>query len=222
LTTDPTSYEVDVIFEHKVENTSENLQFMFGLAGDRVFLDSVVLVNDLDKDLVEEYIPVSEITVSAADGASKVPLGETLQMSAAVLPADADYQDVIWSVMPGTGDASITEDGLLTGDSTGTVMVIATASDDSNVKGTYDVAVGYGVGVPQIRTQTLKLYPNPAVDAINVVLSIENNTVTIYSSVGKLMEKVLVTGTEYKFDISNYAPGIYFVKTGNEIGKFVK
>ena len=222
LTTDPTSYEVDVIFEYKVENTSENLQFMFGLAGDRVFLDSVVLVNDLDKDLVEEYIAVSEITVSAADGASKVPLGGTLQMSAAVLPADADYQDVIWSVMPGTGDASITEDGLLTGDTTGTVMVIASASDDSNVKGTFDVVVGYPLGAPQLRMQTLNIYPNPAVDEINVVLSVENNTVAIYSSVGKLMEKVLVAGTEYKFDISHYPSGIYFVKTGNEIGKFVK
>lgn len=222
LGTEPASFVIDIVFSEMEENTSENMQFMFGLSGDRVFLDSVVLVNDLDKSLVEDYVAVSEITVSAADGASKVHLGETLQMSAAVLPADADYKDVIWSVMPGTGDASITEEGLLTGDTTGTVMVIAMASDDSKIKGTYDVAVGYGVGVPQLRTQSLNLYPNPAVDELNVVLSVENNTVAIYSSVGQKMDEVLVTGKEYRFDISNYAPGIYFVKTGNAIGKFVK
>jgi len=222
LTTEPVSFVLDVVFSEMKENTSENIQFMFGLADERVFLDSVVLVNNLDMDLLQDYVAVSEITVSAADGATMVALDETLQMSAEVLPAEADYQDVVWSVIPGDGDASITEDGLLSGDTTGTVMVVATATDDSKVMGTYDVWIGYPSSVPQQRVQSLNLYPNPAVNELNVVLSIENNTVAIYSSVGQLMEKVLVKGKEYKFDISNYASGIYFVKTGNSIGKFVK
>ena len=50
---------------------------------------------------------------------------------------------------------------------------------------------------------------------LNVVLNAENTTVSIYNSVGQKMAQVVVSGTEYKFDISSYAAGIYFVKTRN-------
>ena len=112
--------------------------------------------------------------------------------------------------------------GMLTGVTAGIVTVVATAKDDSGVTGVMDVTVGGGVGIDQQRVEALRVYPNPAVNELNVVLSSENTRVSIYNGVGQRIEQVVVSGTEYKFDISSYAAGIYFVKTGTSIAKFVK
>ncbi len=222
VTTEPTSFVFDVVFRDKVANTAESLQFMFGLSDTVVYLDNIELINDLDLALIDDYTAVTEINVSAADGATVVPSGGTLQMSAEVLPAEADYKNVIWSVEPGTGYATIDAAGLLTGDTVGTVTVVAKATDDSKVMGTYNLSVSFPEGVDQHQVNILKVYPNPAVSELNVVLTRENTIVTIYSSVGMKMEEVTVSGTEHSFDISAYAPGIYFVKTDRSIAKFVK
>jgi hypothetical protein len=121
----------------------------------------------------------------------------------------------------GTGYATIDAAGLLTGDTAGLVTVVATAMDDSGVMGVMDVTVGV-VGISQKSVETLSVYPNPAVNELNVVLTSENTRVSIYNGVGQKMIELVVSGTEYKFDISSYAAGIYFVKTETAIAKFVK
>jgi hypothetical protein len=147
---------------------------------------------------------------------------ETLQLSAAVEPGDATLTDVNWVVEPGTGWASIDENGLLTGDTVGTVTVIAMAKDDSKVEGVFDVSVTNPVGIEQRQVNTLELFPNPAINELNVVLTKDKSRVSIYNSGGKLMDEVIVSGSTHKFDISNYAAGIYFVKTNNLVAKFIK
>ena len=91
---------------------------------------------------VEEPPPpvlVSEVTVtSTSDTVTKT---ETLQMSATVLPEDADDKSYTWSVENGTGGASISTDGLLTGTEVGTVTVRATANDASGVSGIKEITV---------------------------------------------------------------------------------
>ena len=84
---------------------------------------------------------VSSITVTGAGGASSVVQLGTLQMSAAVLPANAADKAVNWSVVPGTGSATINATGLLTGVGVGTVIVIATAHDGSGIAGTKTITV---------------------------------------------------------------------------------
>ncbi len=223
---DPTKYVIDdLIFGNKVENTSENFNLMGGGHNNGgVFIDSLILINSNDLSmLADPYTEVESVTVSGEGGATAVPVGGTLQMAAEVLPAEADYSDVVyWSVVPGTGDATIDDDGILTGDTVGTVTVIASASDDSQVVGTMQVSVSWPEGIQQNAVNTLKVYPNPAVNELNVVLTRENSTVAIYNSVGMKMEEVTVTGTEHKFNISSYASGIYFVKTEDSVVKFIK
>jgi hypothetical protein len=200
----------------------ESCQFMVGLHDPVLYLDSVLLYNENDLALITDYKPVEWITVTA-DGGAVVHKGGTLQMMAEVLPEDADYKDVVyWSVEPGTGWATIDDDGVLTGDSTGTVTVMATASDDSEVYGLLEVEVTWGEGVEQHRVNTLKLYPNPAVNELNIVLTEENSTISIYNSLGQRVEVVNVSGTEYRLDVSSYERGIYFVRTGDLVAKFIK
>ena len=70
-----------------------------------------------------------------------VGIEKTLQMAADVYPETAFYTGVVWSVEIGTGDASISESGLLTGMAGGTVTVVASADDGSGVTGTKEIMV---------------------------------------------------------------------------------
>lgn len=84
---------------------------------------------------------VTGITLSGAGGATTVAVGSSLNISATVAPADAANKNVVYSVTNGTGEASITQGGVLTGVSAGTVTVTATAVDGSNVKGNLAITV---------------------------------------------------------------------------------
>ncbi|KAI7273296.1 hypothetical protein KC345_g7039 [Hortaea werneckii] len=109
-----------------------------------------------------EPVLVSGITVA---GASSVQAGTAIQMTAAVLPAEAAEQAVVWSVEQGTGTAAIDVHGTLTGISAGVVNVKATAVDGSAVYGTKEVeiiAVSGGGGSLPAPTQVPTAAPTPS------------------------------------------------------------
>ncbi|MFC2089760.1 Ig-like domain-containing protein [Bacteroidota bacterium] len=224
VTTEPTKYVFDVVFNEKLDNTTESMQFMLGLSDTIVYLDSVLLINDNDLVLLTQYTPVSSIELSAAGDVTQVDEGTTIQMSASVLPADADYPDVAWSVINQTGYATVDETGLVSADTIGLVTIVATSTDDSNVSGSYDLAiVTPGTSVEQHTLNTLKVYPNPAVDELNIVL--ENGgvkTVEIFNSVGMRMHALVVEDDIVSVDISEYPSGMYFVRSGDRVAKFIK
>jgi hypothetical protein len=221
--TEPTKYDFDVVFDGKLSDTQETLNFMLGWHDPVVYLDSIILYNENDlAKLTQDYVPVESIKVTGEGGASSVPIGSTLQMSAEVLPSGATLTGVNWTVVPGTGYASINASGLLTGDTVGMVSVIASAKDDSKVWNHLDVYVSWPESVTPNEVSTLKVFPNPAVDELNVVLPAPDATVRIYNSMGQKIEEISVIGTEHRFNISGYASGLYFVKSGNTVVKFVK
>lgn len=91
--------------------------------------------------VISEAVPVTAITVTGEEEATTVVAGESLQMAAAVEPANATDPSVNWSVEAGTGTATIDANGLMTGTSAGTVTVRATANDGSGVDGTALITV---------------------------------------------------------------------------------
>lgn len=214
---EPTKYVFDVVFDELVEGANEQFQFMLGHHDPVLYIDSVELINDADWALITDYDPTETVTIS---GGETVEVDGTLQLSAETLPATATLPGVRWSVVDGTGSATIDATGLLTGVTEGVVTVMASAKDDSKVTTVLDVTVG-SVGISQKSVNTLKVYPNPAVNELTVELSSEG-TVSIYNSVGQKMDEVFVSASQYTFDISSYATGIYFVKTDNSIAKFIK
>ncbi|MDR6554864.1 Ig-like domain-containing protein [Paenibacillus qinlingensis] len=96
-------------------------------------------------------VPVTGITVTGAGGATTISTqGGTLQMNANVTPANASNNTVTWSVVGGTGSATISSSGLLTAVSNGTVTARATAQDGSGVTGSLTVTIsGQGVSYTQ-------------------------------------------------------------------------
>ncbi len=82
--------------------------------------------------------PVWSITLS---GPTSIVVGRTGTYTAAVTPSNAGNTSVIWSVAGGTGAASITPGGVLTGTRAGTVTVKATAADGNGAVKTFGVTI---------------------------------------------------------------------------------
>lgn len=88
-----------------------------------------------DSDTSSDKVLVTDISVSGKDDVNKITTkAGTLQMTVDVLPIDATNKKVTWSVEDGTGKANISNDGVVTAVSNGTVIVKATANDGSGVK----------------------------------------------------------------------------------------
>jgi hypothetical protein len=222
ITDQCTRYTFDVVFDAMDENTIQTLVFQLGLSDIVTYIDSLELVSEADYALITQYTPVTAIVVTGAGGATSVPVDGTLQMSAEVFPAEADYPGVKWSVVNGTGTATIDENGLLTPETSGKVTVVASAVDDSGVTDELQVTVTWPMGIAPSSVDILKIFPNPATDEIHIVLDRADRLVTVYNSVGMKMDEVLVNGTEQTLDISSYSPGLYFVRTEHAVSKFIK
>ncbi|MBK7480423.1 MAG: Ig-like domain-containing protein [Bacteroidales bacterium] len=83
-----------------------------------------------------QVIPVSSISVTGAGGASTITQNKgTLALTATVTPANATNKTVTWSIINGTGQATINSSGVVTAVSNGTVTARATANDGSGVYG---------------------------------------------------------------------------------------
>lgn len=86
-------------------------------------------------------VAVRGIAVTSAGNATTVVQGNTLQLYAAVTPANASDKSILWSVAPLTnGEASIDAGGLLTAAEAGTVRVTA-RNAASGVTGTLDITI---------------------------------------------------------------------------------
>jgi hypothetical protein len=225
LTTEPTKIILDASFpsDKVLGNSDIRFQFNLGWYDIVTYIDSVIFIAVDDKALLTPHTPVETITVSGADGFATVDTGQTLQMSAEVMPAEATYQNVKWSVVQGTGYATIDNNGLLSADSVGKVTVYAMATDDSGIMGSLEVTLkGSSVGIEEQVMHSLKVYPNPAVDMLNVEYANDNSIVSIYNSIGVKMEEAFVYGGRHVFDVSRYPSGIYFVKSENSVVRFIK
>jgi len=87
---------------------------------------------------------------------------------------------------------------------------------------TYDLNELFpGVGVPEIEHNNhITVYPNPAVDQLNVTLN-KNAKMTISNIIGQVIMHVEGHAGANTLDISNLNSGIYFLNAGNDTQKFV-
>jgi len=130
ITTTPTKYTFDVIFDKMIDGKIQKIQYMLGQTADIVYIDNVSLI--ANQDIAKVGVEVTSLTVTSSTAVITTDNG-TLQMSAAYFPANAGYQFCTWSVENGTGMAIISTDGLLSAIANGIVTVVATAKDGSGV-----------------------------------------------------------------------------------------
>ena len=77
------------------------------------------------------------------------------------------------------------------------------------------------IGVPEVSHIThMSLYPNPAVDRLNITLN-KNATVTVYNLMGQAVMNIEGHVGANTLDISNLDSGIYFISAGSDTQKFI-
>ena len=130
-----------------------------------------------------------------------------MQLQAEVLPVDATDQTVIWSIINGTGQATISETGLLTGVSKGEVTAVATATDGSGVYGELAVTIELieKIKIRYNRNELTVLVPDHLIPS----------KASLHSINGSNIETRVVDSNECIFDISSLPAGIYVVSVYN-------
>lgn len=124
--------------------------------------------------------PIAVTSVDVTSTSSTITTtGGTLQMTATVAPTEATNKEVTWSVVSGTGTATISSGGLLTAVSNGTVTVRATSVSNTAIKGEMTITLS-----------------NQAIVAQSVVVSSEGNAITIDTMGGTLQFSTTVAPTD--------------------------
>jgi uncharacterized protein YjdB len=96
----------------------------------------------LDIIITNQVVLVTSITVTGSGGVSIITKKDgTLQLHTVILPLSATNQSVNWSVINGSGNATISSSGLMTALENGTVTARATASDGSGIYGTLEITI---------------------------------------------------------------------------------
>lgn len=92
--------------------------------------------------ILNQIIPVTGISVSASGGSPVIDVDNgTLQLTANIIPSNATYKSILWSLAGGTGEATITQSGLVTAVSDGKITAIASATDGSAVSGLIEITI---------------------------------------------------------------------------------
>ncbi len=184
--------------------------------------DGSGVVGSIDIVIVNQ-IPLLDISVSTEDGATEnvqLAVDETLQMTATLNPADTDTPEYTWTVDNNynntTGEATISEDGVLTGVAPGQVRVNATSDFRGGIRGRMVVTITEVTAIgPDIEIATV--YPNPAGNFIyvNAASKVEVSVTTI---TGNVVKSGIVNG-KGTFDLAGLQKGLYVVliKSGKDV-----
>jgi uncharacterized protein YjdB len=90
----------------------------------------------------QQIVTVSGISITSAGGSVSIGSDNgTLQLTALIMPANAFNKSITWSIIKGTGEASINSSGMVTAIDNGTVTALATANDGSGVFGTFGITI---------------------------------------------------------------------------------
>ena len=96
-------------------------------------------------------VAANGVTVTGTSGATTInAAGGTLQMTAMVDPSNLVDKSVTWSVIAGTGSATISQSGLVTANTDGTVTVRATSNATPAVYGERQITISGQVNIPLV------------------------------------------------------------------------
>jgi hypothetical protein len=158
-------------------------------------------------------------------------VGDTLQITYTILPADASNKQLRW-----TSDmeswATVSSSGMVRALGAGIATITATTMDGSNRSARSVIRIinpsGNNNGATDVaaqETMPLRVYPNPAKNQITVQIPQDTDTthvIIIYSINGAVLGRYHTNNFETTIDISHLSNGLYVVRAGNKMDKFVK
>ena len=187
------------------------------------YQDNTVVVQPV---YVIDFVPVQEIIDLPAEAAVGVPL--QLYRYGTVVPSNATYQGIVWSVKDaGTTGATIPYSTLYTA-APGRAFITATITDGTAIGTPYtqDFCIEVEpLGVNEPLWNNITLIPNPTTGELQVTsYELRITSVEVYDIYGKkqLSNHLITPSSHHKIDISYLSAGIYFVKITTEQGEVVK
>lgn len=138
---DMTNAKIEVVYEDDLKQQIIPTEDMItGYDKDKIGQQTICIEYGGAKtefDVEVKEIPVKKVNITANE--TSVVKGQSIQLSASVEPDNASFKDIVWSVENKGGSAKVSEDGLVTGLSTGLCTVTATATN--GVKESIDIYV---------------------------------------------------------------------------------
>ena len=187
--------------------------------------DGTGVADSLSLSIQSLAILVSEITIASDGGDSVVEVPSTIQFTASVLPSNASNPTVEWSVINGTGTATICECAILYPLTPGTVEVVATARDASGISGTFAVTIMGPDGVfDETNGSTIILYPNPSMGKFYLnVGDMHVDRLEVISAGGSMVLELAPDPGDslIEMDLSDRQPGVYLVRAFSEDHSYI-
>ena len=165
---------------------------------------------------IDQFIQATGLSVSILAGAPPVITiaNGTLQAVATITPANASNPAVTWSVIPVSGNATVSASGLITAQVNGTVWIKAVSVSNPLLKDSVLVTIA----VPEV-SGNVAVYPNPTRNFINlyspaphaamnlVITDAAGKKVMLVNMPANAMNSGFVIHTE------QLSAGIYFIKS---------
>lgn len=129
-------------------------------------------------ELIEAGDLITGINLTGKNNCSTVVMSQSYQMIAEIIPITAINKSINWSIINGTGSATISAEGIVSGITEGTAQVIATANDGSGIKATYSIQI---------------LKDAPALNRIEVIHNLVDNTIEL----GKIVKLDVLFNSEF-------------------------
>jgi endo-1,3(4)-beta-glucanase len=93
--------------------------------------------------------------------------------------------------------------------------------NNADHKDTYVIGSCKSVSVHHFETMDLKYFPNPVTDILNIELPMGENAIAVHDIAGRLIYTTTVSDNLFKYDMSAFACGMYFITVVNEDKKAV-
>jgi hypothetical protein len=158
-----------------------------------------------NKPILSIIAPRGVNTIKVANG--------TLALTASVLPMSISNKSVNWSVVNGTGKATINSSGLVTAQSNGTVTVTATSVLSPSVSKSINIVItGQPNSIVDI-SSSVSVYPNPVSDFLNIKSDDFITKIELFNLSGELLKQLKFDRvTDFKLDLTDITKGVYVLK----------
>lgn len=162
-----------------------------------------------------QLVPVASVVVKTLGSvpAEITTKGGTLALEAEVLPVAA-IQTVTWSIVPGTGQATISNAGVVTASVNGTVWAKAVSSQNLSISDSLMITItNQDIGINQsTTTPEFVIAPNPVthgVIAVEILLvdPMHQGILTLFDPLGRMVESMEYSGGKTTFTVTQ--SGLY-------------
>jgi hypothetical protein len=100
------------------------------------------------------------------------------------------------------------------------ILLKQTVVSALTAKGLQQHDCGTGIETAAFDGTSATLYPNPANERVTLK-GVRQGVVTVYNTLGQKLDEYNAEGEEMTIPTTKYENGIYFVKTGEKVVKFV-